>query len=108
GADFDDPEGFGTAGGSVAYFGTMTPAGRTHMPHRHHWSPPATGGMGLCALTPSCGGCVPQPPLPGRHSRRNHPEIWLWSTLWGAVTDCGRCRHGAWPGAHEDELIAVL
>jgi DNA-binding LacI/PurR family transcriptional regulator len=32
---------------------------------------------------------------------------WLWGTLWGAVTDCGRCRAWWLACACEDELIAV-
>jgi hypothetical protein len=35
-------------------------------------------------------------------------EIRLWSTFWGAVTACGRCRASWLAWADEDELIAVL
>ena len=33
-------------------------------------------------------------PVTSPYAYRDHPEIWLWGTLWGAVTDCGYCR--AW------------
>jgi SRSO17 transposase len=36
------------------------------------------------------------------------PEMWLWCSLWGAVTDCGRCRAWWLAWRHEGELIAVL
>ena len=35
------------------------------------------------------------------------PYFGLWGTLWGAVTDCGRCRAWWLAWRHEDELIAV-
>jgi hypothetical protein len=39
---------------------------------------------------------------------RYHHLFGLWCSLWGAVTDCGRCRAWWLAWRHEGELIAVL